>query len=54
MTQWDIGGDYDPPLRPTPPPERFMRNVDWPDPAPDPDEEPAEPWAHRGHIWDER
>jgi hypothetical protein len=52
MTEWDITGDYDPPLdRLT---ERFERDVTWPPPADDPDEEPSEPWAHRGHIWDER
>lgn len=30
-----------------PPRERFLRDVDWPDPRDDPDEEPAEPWARR-------
>jgi hypothetical protein len=52
MTEWDLTGDWDPPVRPDL--ERFLRDVTWPDPAPEPDVEPAEPWAHRGHIWDER
>jgi hypothetical protein len=51
VTEWDLTGDWDPPLAPR---EWFTRNVDWPAPADDPDEEPSEPWAHRGHIWDER
>jgi hypothetical protein len=52
MSEHDIEGRYDPPLPPAL--ERFLRDVDWPDPADEPDEEPSEPWAHRGHIWDER
>ena len=52
MTEWDLTGDWDPPI--VPPLERFSRDVTWPPAAADPIEEPAEPWAHRGHIWDER
>jgi hypothetical protein len=33
MTEWDVSGDYDPPL-PT-----------WPEPTDEPDEEPSEEWA---------
>lgn len=54
MTEWDLTGDYDPPLPRVFPLERFDRDVIWPPPAADPADEPVEPWARRGHIWDER
>ena len=53
MTEWDLTGDWDPPIVTTR--ERFTRDVDWPAGGRRPrSKEPSEPWAHRGHIWDER